>query len=54
MTVRPRETKDEPAQVDIYRTLIYRGLSETADIHVTDYREKGVAVHFNGKQLSRD
>ena len=51
MTVHSRATEAEPERIESYRSLTYHGLSETADVIFTDYREKGVYASFHGKYI---
>lgn len=53
LTVGTPGTEGEPTEVRTYRSLIYHGLSNTADVHVTDYRERGIGFSFTGKPLSQ-
>jgi len=54
LTIRSAESEKDPSKIKSYRTLMYSGLSKTADVHFTDYGpDGGVRATFQGKYLGR-
>jgi len=52
LTVRSRKTEREPSKITSYRSLVYEGLSKTAEVRFTDYGpDGGVRAPFQGKYL---
>lgn len=48
-TQRMPEQEGQPPAIDSFRVLIYSGLSETAEVSITDYRDRGLSVRLQGK-----
>ncbi len=48
------ERDGKPEETIYHRTLSYRNLSQTANVHVTVYPEGQVAFSFRGKRLSKE
>jgi len=41
----------QPPTTESFRVLTYEGLSDVADIHITDYVNKGLRVSYQGKYI---
>ena len=53
VTMHTPETDGKPPEVRSFRVIRYRRLSETADVHLTDYQKDRVDIHYQGKDLSK-
>jgi hypothetical protein len=51
VTQKTPERDGNPSIIESFRSIVYCGLSNTADVHITDYREKGVSIWLQGKYL---
>jgi hypothetical protein len=46
------EDNGHPSIIEWFRSIVYCGLSDTAEVHITDFREKGVGIRLQGKCLA--
>jgi hypothetical protein len=53
LRIKTNATATKPAQVNSYRTLIFKRLSKTADVILTDYGVQGIRFTFQGKYLGK-
>ena len=51
VTVESLEIDGEPSQRESYRSITYTNLSDTVDVYITDYLNKGIHITFQGKYL---
>lgn len=49
ITQRMPEKSGKPPAIESFRMLVYSELSETAEVWITDYRERGLSVRLQGK-----
>jgi len=47
------ERDGNPPIIERFRSIVYCGLSDTADVHITDFREKGLGIRLQGKCLGQ-
>ena len=48
------EKKDTPEKRQAFRCIVYRNLSDTADIRITDYHRETVSIVFEGKYTGEE
>ena len=51
VTRRSPEKPGHPPTIQSYRRIVYSQLSETAELHITDFREEGIAFSLQGKYV---
>lgn len=51
VTQRAPEDNGKPPVTENFRLLVYSQLSETAEVWITDYRERGLGIRLRGKYV---
>ena len=51
LTQKTPEQDGNPPRIESFRTLVYCGLSETAEVYITDFRDKGVGIRLQGEYI---
>lgn len=51
VTRRTPEKSGHPPTIQSYRSIVYSQLSDTAELHITDFREEGIAFSLQGKYI---
>lgn len=54
VTQKTPERDGNPPIIESFRSIVYCGLSNTADVHIIDYRQNGVGIRLQGKCLGQD